>query len=100
MTIVIGDKQMMEWSEYIEELLSEPDGIDRIRLSFDSGNTIMPIPPIIKASVFLMDKMVKNQGNRHGDSEWEYRAESLYPGERPVGKGCMYLLPLQQGMRF
>ena len=55
---------MMEWSEYIEELLSEPDGIDRIRLSFDSGNTIMPIPPIIKASVFLMDKMVKNQGNR------------------------------------
>lgn len=53
---------MLEWSEYIEQLLKNEDSFDSIRLSFADGQTTAGIPPIIKTSILMLDKMLKHQG--------------------------------------
>lgn len=55
---------MIEWKEYIEELLLKPDSMDDITFSFDGGKTIVSVPPIVKISIIILDKMLENQGIR------------------------------------
>lgn len=53
---------MIEWDEYVSNLLLKPDDIDGITVSFDAGKTMIQIPPIVKVSILILDKMLKNQG--------------------------------------
>lgn len=50
----------MNWEEYIKEVLSEEKYLDDIHLAID-GNDI-EIPDLIKASVYLLEKILANQG--------------------------------------
>lgn len=52
----------MEWHDYVEQLLSQESGFDGISLSFEDTAHSAGVPPIIKASVLMLDKMIENQG--------------------------------------
>lgn len=56
---------MIAWDEYLEKLISVPDVMDEIALSYDGGNTNISVPAIIKGSILILDKMDQNQGKRH-----------------------------------
>ena len=56
---------MIAWDEYLEKLISVPDVMDEISLSYDGGNTNISVPAIIKGSILILDRMVQNQGKRH-----------------------------------
>ena len=56
---------MIAWNEYLEKLISEPDEMDGITLSFDGGSTNISIPAIIKSSILMLDKMLQHQGKKH-----------------------------------
>lgn len=56
---------MIAWNDYLEKLISVPDEMDEITLSFDGGNTNISIPAIVKSSILMLDKMVQYQGKRH-----------------------------------
>lgn len=53
---------MMEWHDYVAQLLSQKSSFDGISLSFDDDAHSVGIPPIIKASVLILDKMIAHQG--------------------------------------
>lgn len=56
---------MIAWDDYLEKLISVPDEMDGITLSFDGGETNIPVPAIVKTSILMLDKMVQHQGKRH-----------------------------------
>lgn len=56
---------MIAWNDYLEKLISEPDEMDEITLSFDGGSTNISIPAIIKSSILMLDKMLQHQGKKH-----------------------------------
>lgn len=113
---------MIEWNEYIEKLLSKPDSIDGIVLSFDGGKTIVRVPPIIKASIFMLDKIIEKQGGRQiivfperqqiafvfalariihnifqGKIEKRYAPESFIPGEKlKLGNAVVEYLGIEE----
>lgn len=47
---------MLEWHDFVEQLLSEESSFDGISLSFDGTAHSVGVPPIIKASVLMLDK--------------------------------------------
>lgn len=51
----------MEWQEYISRILADSASFDGIRLSFGEAEEFA-VPPIIKASVLMLDKMLEHQG--------------------------------------
>lgn len=53
---------MMEWTEYISYLLNAWDNSDNLSISLDGGETETEIPPIIKTSIYMLDKMIEKQG--------------------------------------
>lgn len=53
---------MMEWQEYISQLLSSKCVFDGITLSIDNSDTPVGVPPIIKSSILMLDKMQEHQG--------------------------------------
>lgn len=53
---------MIEWNEYINQLLSSGTDFDNITISLDEGLCSTEIPPIIKASITMLDKMIEHQG--------------------------------------
>lgn len=53
---------MLEWHDFVEQLLSEESSFDGISLSFDGTAHSVGVPPIIKASVLMLDKMITRQG--------------------------------------
>ena len=53
---------MMEWQEYIAQLLSFKSVFDGITLSIDNSDTPVGVPPIIKSSILMLDKMQEHQG--------------------------------------
>ena len=53
---------MIEWNEYLNQLLSSSTDFDNITLSLDEGTCITKIPPIVKASIVMLDKMIEYQG--------------------------------------
>lgn len=56
---------MIAWDDYLEKLISTPDEMDGITLSFDGGETNISVPAIVKSSILMLDKMVQHQGKRH-----------------------------------
>lgn len=56
---------MIAWDDYLEKLISVPDEMDGITLSFDGGDTNISVPAIVKSSILMLDKMVQHQGKRH-----------------------------------
>lgn len=54
----------MEWSDYLAKLIESENSFDGITLSLDRGANEIAIPPIVKASILMMDKMLEKQGNR------------------------------------
>lgn len=53
---------MMEWHDYVAQLLSQTSSFDGISLSFEDNAHSVGIPPIIKTSVLMLDKMIAHQG--------------------------------------
>lgn len=53
---------MMDWNEYIEHLLSRESSFDGISLSLRDVSKPVGVPPIIKASVLMLDRMLECQG--------------------------------------
>ena len=53
---------MMEWNEYISQLLSSNKDFENLTISIDDEKTKVEIPPIIQASVTMLDKMIEKQG--------------------------------------
>lgn len=53
---------MLEWHDFVEQLLSEESSFDGISLSFDGTAHSVGVPPIIKASALMLDKMITHQG--------------------------------------
>ncbi len=53
---------MVEWHDYLTNLLSESTIFDGLTMSLYDPNQSISIPPIIKASNLLLDKMIENQG--------------------------------------
>lgn len=53
---------MLEWNDYIEQLLSRESSFDGVSLSFDDHHQTVGVPAIIKASVLMLDRMLECQG--------------------------------------
>ena len=53
---------MIGWHDYIAQLLSQESSFDGISLSFEDSTHSVGVPPIIKASVLMLDKMIEHQG--------------------------------------
>lgn len=52
----------MEWQHYVSQLLANTAKFDGINLSLDDSETVLEVPPIIKASILMLDKMLEHQG--------------------------------------
>lgn len=52
----------MEWKDYISKLLSDVSSFDGVSLSLYNSEKPTEIPPIIKASIFMLDRMQECQG--------------------------------------
>lgn len=53
---------MIGWNEYINQLLLSDTEFDNITISLDEGAVSTLVPPIIKISITMLDKMIENQG--------------------------------------
>ena len=53
---------MLEWQDYVARLLSSKSSFDGIKLSFDDSDKSIGVPPIIKSSILMLDKMQERQG--------------------------------------
>jgi len=53
---------MVEWQDYIHQLLTSESVLDGLDLSIGEDQVTSVIPPIIKASISLLDKMQDHQG--------------------------------------
>ena len=53
---------MLEWHDYVAQLLAQESSFDGISLSFEDNAHSVGVPPIIKASVLMLDKMIAHQG--------------------------------------
>ena len=53
---------MIAWKEYISQLLELSTEFDDITISLDEGLIYSEIPPIIRASISMLDKMLEHQG--------------------------------------
>lgn len=56
---------MLEWHEYVEQLLQSGSAFDGISLSFDGDPNSTGVPPIIKSSILMLDKMIQHQGQNN-----------------------------------
>lgn len=52
----------MEWKDYLSELLFSNKDFEALRISYDNGQVYRDIPPIIRASIPMLEKMNNNQG--------------------------------------
>jgi hypothetical protein len=53
---------MIEWKEYIDLLIDCESCFDGISISLGNDFAETDIPPLVKASILMLDKMVSNQG--------------------------------------
>ena len=52
----------MEWEDYVGQILRNKQDIDSLRISLCDGTIYNRIPPIVRASISMLDKMVEKQG--------------------------------------
>lgn len=55
----------MEWESYIQRILSEKDSLDELHISIDGGSTQTEFPPVVKASVRILDRILSDGGSRN-----------------------------------
>ena len=53
----------MDWEHYIQSVLEEEKCLDNITILIDDKE--IALPSIIKASVFMLEKMIQNQGRNN-----------------------------------
>jgi hypothetical protein len=53
---------VLEWSEYLDQLLMHQGVFDDICISFGGDQELNYIPPIIKASILMLDQIQEHQG--------------------------------------
>lgn len=53
---------MIEWNDYIANLLSTDKEFESLTISLEEGRAGSELPPLIKASILMLDKMIENQG--------------------------------------
>lgn len=56
---------MVAWNDYMNRLLLQKTVFDNLHISLDGKATTMSVPPIIKASVLLLDRMIESMGCRN-----------------------------------
>lgn len=49
----------MEWESFVQGLLAEKDALDKLVVSLDSGKTHTEFPPVIRASVRILDRILE-----------------------------------------
>ncbi len=54
---------MLEWQEYVSQILADSASFDGISLSFEDTEQAFEVPPIIKASILMLDRMQQHQGH-------------------------------------
>ena len=52
----------MEWESYVQGLLAEKDALDELVVSLDAGKSHTDFPPVIKASVRILDRILEDGG--------------------------------------
>ncbi len=52
----------MEWQDYVSKLLDKHCSFDEVSLSFGEDGESVGVPPIIKASIMMLDRMLEHQG--------------------------------------
>ncbi len=52
---------MLEWNDYIRTVLLEPAVFDNINLTINGERGLTPVPPIIKASIVMLDQIIAGQ---------------------------------------
>jgi len=105
---------MLEWSDYVDRLLKEDCAFDSISLSIGSELQTMNVPPIVKVSVLILDRMIVAQGQYNilvfpeksqsafilaltklihnitgGKIEKAYNPESFFKGEKLKFQNCV-----------
>ena len=53
---------MIEWNEYVSGLLKSGTDFDNLTISLDDGAHALEIPPLIRASILMLDRMTERQG--------------------------------------
>ena len=53
---------MIEWNDYVANLLTSDKEFESLAISLEEGGPTFEVPPLIKASILMLDKMVENQG--------------------------------------
>ena len=53
----------MEWDQYVQSVLDEEECLNNINISIDEIECLLP--SIVKASVLMLEKMIKNQGRNN-----------------------------------
>ena len=53
---------MLEWKEYVKQSILNEHDFDNISISLDDGTVSLDVPPIIKSSITMLDKMIEHQG--------------------------------------
>lgn len=53
---------MLEWQDYVSQLLLSKSSFDGITLSFSDSDKTVGVPPIIKSSILMLDRMLEHQG--------------------------------------
>ena len=67
----------MDWNEYIEHLLSRKTSFDGIKLSLGDSANPVGVPPIIKSSILMLDRMLECQG-KFNILVFPERAQSIF----------------------
>ena len=52
----------MEWESYVQGLLAEKDALDELEVSLDAGKSHTDFPPVIRASVRILDRILEDGG--------------------------------------
>ena len=56
---------MIEWNDYLANLLSADKEFESLTFSLENSCSTSSIPPIVKASVIMLEKMIEKQGKRN-----------------------------------
>lgn len=53
---------MIDWKEYVDQLLAKNCAFDGMEISFVQEKKSICVPPMVKASILMLDRMVEKQG--------------------------------------
>ena len=68
---------MLQWHEYVEQILQNESVFAGLSLSFGKDQNDTGIPPIIKSSIIMLDKMIERQG-KYNTIVFPERVQSIF----------------------